>query len=817
MLNFKGGARLLFLLSLIVLLFVWAGCSDDESTGPVDPGGTGNLSGLVTVRCFPTTLDIPWTLSTPDGTQVYGENSQVLEDMPSGQYQISWGAINGWRMPYPDPDYRELTSTGTLDFPGIYQLEPGSVYIKVLPSGMEARWTLLDSDGMAVASGSPDSTVTGLVTGAYTLTWEAFDNVRASNVPISLTSESHGVQVYGNYQADERYIMLIPSPAGIPAPWTVTSTGGASFSGTGTDSVRIDGPVVEGADFFDYTIVWGDVQGYDPPVETEFLILEADTTSSYLISPVYTLQPVTQPTGTVSVNGTIGSSEVNWELEGPQGLLLTGSGDRTMTGMAAGSYAMHWLPTDGWAVPMDDTADLADGATISFTAHNDPAVTIAVQPADLACGWQLAYPSGATHTGVGSAFVETGEIGNYTLTWQEVSGWNTPAAQTLNMTQTQGLVFEAEYTRIEGNLFVQTYPLNLEAGWTVTGPEGFSYTGSGQEALQLTTAGSYRIDFDDAEGYLKPAHRYFDLDPAATSTIDGTYLMAFDMVAISPVLDYMGSPGNENCRDADEGWHQVDLNTDFKIMTTEVTNAQYVAAANWAVARGYAVLEDQVLRDNQEGSVNQLLDLTDGDHEISIQDGLLVCRNPNHPVKEVTWYGAAAYCDWVTQHQNLPRTYDRPTWRCNGFEPYQAAGYRLPTEAEWEYAARAGTDTPFPNGNLSVDGDFCSSSTLSEIAWWSGNAEFWSREVGQLDANDFGLYDMHGNVAEWCNDWYDAIYYEYASRINPRGPSVGETKVVRGGYFYSTVEDCRSGNRDDMEPATASFRAGFRMVIRGSE
>ncbi len=132
--------------------------------------------------------------------------------------------------------------------------------------------------------------------------------------------------------------------------------------------------------------------------------------------------------------------------------------------------------------------------------------------------------------------------------------------------------------------------------------------------------------------------------------------------------------------------------------------------------------------------------------------------------------------------------------------------YRLPTEAEWEYAARAGTDTMFYFGN--------DAGKLDDYTWHAGNSGAKSHQVGQLKPNTWGLYDMHGNVWEWCQDWYDSEYYWKSPSKNPEGPSLRDFRVLRGGSWYSESADCRSANRyRNLPDYRYDANIGFRVII----
>lgn len=130
--------------------------------------------------------------------------------------------------------------------------------------------------------------------------------------------------------------------------------------------------------------------------------------------------------------------------------------------------------------------------------------------------------------------------------------------------------------------------------------------------------------------------------------------------------------------------------------------------------------------------------------------------------------------------------------------------YRLPTEAEWEYAARAGSESSYAFGSDTI--------MLSQYAWYRKNSGGKTHPVGQLNPNVWGLYDMHGNVHEWCQDWFDRKYYSQSASNAPLGPSTGLAKALRGGDWGSEDWYCRSASRSLSSPDRRSNRLGFRLV-----
>lgn len=222
----------------------------------------------------------------------------------------------------------------------------------------------------------------------------------------------------------------------------------------------------------------------------------------------------------------------------------------------------------------------------------------------------------------------------------------------------------------------------------------------------------------------------------------------------------------ENAANADElPVHTVKL-SDFKISKYEITNKQYCDFLNSKASLSEKIIAERINITSEFCQIEK------------DNSGIYLPKKgkDNFPVIKVTWEGAKAFCEW--------------------------AGGRLPTEAEWEYAARGGLK--------SKNYIFSGSDYIDEAVWYDTES---THEVGLKRANELGIHDMSGNVWEWCNDWYSEDYYKRSPKQNPQGPLSSEKRILRGGSGDNPAPGCTVTNRVSSKPDKSYSFVGFRLVI----
>ncbi len=281
----------------------------------------------------------------------------------------------------------------------------------------------------------------------------------------------------------------------------------------------------------------------------------------------------------------------------------------------------------------------------------------------------------------------------------------------------------------------------------------------------------------------------------------GSFLMGSTDEQVEAAIKQAIERGDEQwvqdrIRNAERPQHKVVLTKPLAISATEVTIGQF---RKFIEATQYATLADTFGGDSSSTDAS-----TPGNKDRTLRTPGYAVTDES-PVTQVSWRDAVAFCNWLCQQEKLPTSYRQDAHDGWVLLP-GATGYRLPTEAQWEYACRAGTTTQYSFGDDPAE--------LAEYGWYAQNSGGRARSVGLKPANPFGLYDMHGNVEEWCADWLVDNWYTASPTSDPLGPPVGSHRVVRGGYWSYNASNCRSATRsgNSHEPANRNRHIGFRVV-----
>ena len=363
--------------------------------------------------------------------------------------------------------------------------------------------------------------------------------------------------------------------------------------------------------------------------------------------------------------------------------------------------------------------------------------------------------------------------------------------------------------------------------WTAPGDDGNTGTAAQYDIRYATTAGASWGEMTQATGEplpapagqsevfvvtgLSPNTTYYFLMKTAdevpnwsavSNMASATTSEQGDTMVLVPAGTFTMGDGVADCGTQQ---HQVTLTHSFYMNRYEVTNRVYCDAVQWAYDHGYVTATSSSVRDNLDGSTQLLAGLSSAYCKVSFENGTFTVTvgAEDYPMTRVTWFGAAAFCDWLSMEEGYPRAYDHSTWTCNDSDPYGAEGYRLPTDAEWEYAAQYDDERVYPWGNEAAS---CQRANYYRCV---GGL----RSVGSYPAapTALGLYDMAGNMPEWCNDWYVCDLGTLA-QADPTGPGSGSERVCRGGSWSQEDSSLRCSFREGVSPSllTYYYSFGFR-------
>jgi formylglycine-generating enzyme required for sulfatase activity len=531
----------------------------------------------------------------------------------------------------------------------------------------------------------------------------------------------------------------------------------------------------------------------------------------------------TMPGGTVGTayNQTLaatGDTPITWSLDGgtlPTGINLFGSGVISGTPTVANTYTFTVKATNvagndtkqltitiepsggGGTAPTITTVSPLPGGTVG-TAYSQTLLATGTAPIT----WSL--DSGDLPTGldiVGSAIAGTPSAAN-TFTFI-VKATNSAGSVTkpLSITISGGGTAPTTTTvsPLPGGTVGTAYSQTLLATgtapitWSLDSgdlPTGLNVYGSGVITGMPTVArtSTFTVKAANAAGSVTK-------QLSITITGDGGGQTSIEMVQIQGGTFTMGSPVGEPGRWAEETQHEVTL-TGFRMGKYLVTQAQYYAL----MGTNPSYFHGGVGREPADGELQA-----------------------SRPVEHLSWYSVLVFCNKLSETDGLT-----PAYRINGStdpadwgnvptaenSPNKATwdavqivsdsnGYRLPTEAQWEYACRADTTTAYNTGDTISD----------DTGWYNSNSNQKTHSVGKKPANAWGLYDTHGNVWEFCWDWYGENYYTVSPNQDPMGPVSGSRRVLRSGVYYSESAHLRSAFRADCGAIDSINTFGFRLVL----
>lgn len=486
----------------------------------------------------------------------------------------------------------------------IVEPETGRLEIQIVPDDIGAEWTL-ESRQHGTRSGLHGEILRGLPAGEYVVRWSEVQGWEAPspNPTVLHLDDDAAATVTGRYNPKKvgiGTIVIGVQPSGLDAPWTVTGPKDFYLEGTGSTTLdkRAGG---------DYQLVWGEVSGYITPDPVAIELFQKE-----IVEVVGIYEPGSGPQGTVVVDADPDELNAAWTLTGPDGFLVDGSGDRTFTGRASGTYAVTWKPAAGHETPPPQEGVLSEGETLllqgTYVVSPLPVGTLRVDPNPdhLNAAWTVSKGEDFVHPGQGDE-VLTIEPGDYTVQWHDVTGWRAPAAQSAWVGADQTVTFVGDYVE-EPTASVPVLP--VAADWTDHGEifrEGSPgdwdrYLWGAFTATAVKRDGKYYLYYQGAEDYSEPYGTVTYRSIGVATSEDG---VRFQKYAGNPVLNWLPNDALEEGAVSGGAW--VAPGGDVEIYygaNTAISSTQVNADGRFASSSdGFSFSDGGVALDHANSSV----------------------------------------------------------------------------------------------------------------------------------------------------------------------------------------------------------------------
>jgi len=613
----------------------------------------------------------------------------------------------------------------------------------------------------------------------------------AGNSSLASTSGDNSVTYNVPPQTGSMQVSLAPAGAvSAGAQWQVD--GGAW---------QISVATVSGLSVGSHPVTFKTVSGWTTPGNQNVTVNANQTTTAtgtYVVIPqTGSLQVNLAPAGAVSAGA-------QWQVDGGA---WQNSG-ATVSGLSVGNHPVTFNTLSGWTTPGNQSVTV--NANQTTTATGTYVVIPQIGSLQVTIGPAGAVSAGAQWQVDGGAWQNSGatvsglSVGNHPVVFNTVSGWTTPGNQNVTVNANQTTPATGTYVAIPEPP-KQLTGMTLSNGvfrFVLNGPVGSNFVI--QISSNLVNWLPLVTNVIPASGSVLITDPVIGQPTRFYRAVGGNTSVAPNNMALIPAGSFtMGDTFSEGYSD-ELPLHSVYVSA-FYMDQYEVTKALWDDVYNWAIMHGYSF-------DNAGSG-----------------------KAANHPVQTIDWYDCVKWCNARSEKENKAPAYYTDAglsvpYRTGQVAPYVnwSSGYRLPTEAEWEKAARGGAGGQrFPWGNtiswsqanyyaypLSAGGyAYDINPTAGYHPKFNDGVTPYTSPVGYFAPNGYGLYDMAGNVWEWCWDWYSSIYYSSSPGTDPRGSAPGSNRVDRGGGWGYYAIGCRAASRDRNYPSYGNYDVGFRSVL----